>query len=569
MAAAERSDYTTPAGTAHSRHADVHHVSDEFDLEKVRRLTEAGCSSIIATSIDAIVSVDEAQRIILFNRGAEETFGYEAADVIGKPLDILIPEDMREAHREHVRKFAGSGQRARRMTRHRGVKGLRANGEIFEADASISVIEVDGEKIYTAALRDISAEVRTASLRQFLSDASHTLAEVIEFDDVLRKITGIVLPRMADYVVIDLLDFEGRVSRPIAVHRDPDQQHLLDELRRYPPADQQSGPARVLRSGLPDVVPVVDPAWLRAIARDEDHYRLLRRLGPRSVISLPLRARAHLIGAITCAIVTAERRYDAELLHFAEILAARAALSIDNASLYRELREAVRTRDEVLRIVAHDLRNPLNTIGLTVGVLAETMPPEMAEHCGPKLDVIQRSTERANLLIGDLLDAARIREGKLTLERRPIETAPLVEDAISLQQAQAEERHLHLEYDLPSGLPAIDADHHRILQVFGNLIGNALKFTPEGGRITVRAVPEDGEVHFSVVDTGRGIQPRAIARLFDPFWQGPDAPGGGTGLGLAICKGIVTAHGGRIWVESEVGVGTTVHFTIPTARSTS
>lgn len=535
-------------------------------MSAVERSNHDLCASIIAISSDAIVSIDEEQRITLFNRGAEAVFGYAAADVLGQPLDILIPEEVRAQHRQQVSEFGRSGISARRMSAHNKVIGRRANGERFPADASISQVEVDGKKIYTATLRDISEEVRAASLRQFLNDASHTLAESVAYDEVLAKIVGFVVPRLADYAILDLFDEEGRVTRPIALHRDPTRQELMEQLRCFPAGGHSAGAARVLRTGVAEVIPEVSATWLRAIARSEEHHRLLQQLAPRSAIILPLRARAHLVGVITCAFVTGERRYDPELLHTAERLAARAALAIDNAELYRDLQRTIRTRDEVLRIVAHDLRNPLNTIALSAGVLAETTPAALAHLYGPHLEVIRRSTEHANRLIGDLLDAARIREGKFSVELRPVTTAPLLEEAVTLQRSLVEEGGVRLEYQPAPDLPAIVADRDRILQVFANLIGNALKFTPDGGVITVRAWPEPGEVHFSITDTGPGIPARALPHLFEAFWQGQDGVGEGAGLGLAICKGIIAAHGGRIWVESQLGVGTTVYFTVPVAE---
>jgi signal transduction histidine kinase len=282
---------------------------------------------------------------------------------------------------------------------------------------------------------------------------------------------------------------------------------------------------------------------------------------------VPLQVRGEVIGAISCAFAESGRHYSEDSLRLAESLAGRAALAIDNASLYRGLQQALRLRDEVLRIVAHDLRNPLNTISLSTGVLVESMPPELAAHCGPQLQVIQRATDRANRLIGDLLDVARMHAGRLSLELHPEETRPLMEEVLALQQKLAEERGLRLEGRFPEFLPAINCDRDRILQVFANLIGNAIKFTPKGGTITVGAEPRDDEIRFSVADTGPGIPEDEIPHLFESFWQARAGGGEGTGLGLTICKGIITAHGGRIWVESERGAGATFYFTLPLADS--
>jgi PAS domain S-box-containing protein len=775
----------------------------------------ARCASITAISAAAILSIDEEQRITLFNRGAAESLGYAAEEGLGEPLDILRPEGVRDIHRQHVREFGLSRISARQMGERGRIMGRRMGGELFPADASISQVEVGGVKIYTAVLRDITAamhaqealrqannelsaliaasplaivvldqeervetwnpaaerllgwseaevlgkapphipselydeyrqireralhgmvttgiqtrrsckngstvairisvaplsgwggEVRgtialledeserrqaeeaqrrltaileatpdlvsmadpeghilyineagrrllgrtdveisgrifaefhpdwAASLvlreaiptairegswsgesailsrdgheipvaqvviahrnangqvdylstmmheitarkqaeeiQQFLIEASRTLSASIEFDQVLRSITGIIVPRLADYCIIDLLTPNDRTEQPLAVHRDPAKQELVAQLQSYPARrGHLADSSRVFQTGAPEVVPEVTDAWLRASASDEEHYHILQQLRPVSELIVPLQVRGEVIGAISCAFAESGRHYSEDSLRLAESLAGRAALAIDNASLYRGLQQALRLRDEVLRIVAHDLRNPLNTISLSTGVLVESMPPELAAHCGPQLQVIQRATDRANRLIGDLLDVARMHAGRLSLELHPEETRPLMEEVLALQQKLAEERGLRLEGRFPEFLPAINCDRDRILQVFANLIGNAIKFTPRGGTITVGAEPRGDEIRFSVADTGPGIPEDEIPHLFESFWQARAGGGEGTGLGLTICKGIITAHGGRIWVESERGAGATFYFTLPLADS--
>ena len=245
-------------------------------------------------------------------------------------------------------------------------------------------------------------------------------------------------------------------------------------------------------------------------------------------------------------------------------LARRAAMAIENARLYRAARLATQARDDTLAIVAHDVRNPIATIHLAATALdreiARGMSPEPAT-----VQVIIRAAKRANRLIQDLLDITRLEGGALSLAREPILPKVIVAEATEAQRVLAHASDVELTSQVEDDLPQISADHHRLLQVFENLIGNAMKFTPHGGRITIGAAAHDGEVRFWVKDTGAGIAPENLAHVFDRFWQVDRADRQGAGLGLPICKGIVEAHGGRIWVESTLGQGTTFEFTVPVA----
>ena len=230
------------------------------------------------------------------------------------------------------------------------------------------------------------------------------------------------------------------------------------------------------------------------------------------------------------------------------------------------LQQAVRVRDEVVAVVSHDLRNPLGTIAAATGVVLELdlRPEQRSEH----LRIVLRATERMTRLIEDLLDIARIEGGGLTLKPEDVPPDELVADALDLLRPQAIERGLNLSERIEPDLPRVRADRDRVLQVFSNLVGNALKFTREGGvGISVTGgVDGEDEVEFAVSDSGPGIDPEGLEHAFDRFWQLSRADRRGAGLGLAIARGIVAAHGGRIWVESRLGEGATFKFTLPSAR---
>ena len=228
------------------------------------------------------------------------------------------------------------------------------------------------------------------------------------------------------------------------------------------------------------------------------------------------------------------------------------------------LRRAVGSRDQVLAIVAHDLRSPLSAILLATQAL-ERRSIEVTEAEAKPLEMIRRQATRMNRLIQDLLDVAQIESGVLSVERRRVAVQPLLREVLDTHQAIAAAASMTLRLDIP-GPTDVWGDRERLLQVFENLIGNAVKFTPAGGIVSLGATPRESETVFWVADTGRGIPPEAVSRLFDRFWQANRADHRGAGLGLTIVKGIVEAHGGRIWVKSRPGVGTTIFFAVPNAQ---
>lgn len=234
--------------------------------------------------------------------------------------------------------------------------------------------------------------------------------------------------------------------------------------------------------------------------------------------------------------------------------------------------QAVSAREQILGIVSHDLRSPLNVISASAQLLQMLPSDARKEKEEDRLQAIIRSAERMNRLIGDLLDVSRIEVGRFSVERAPVDVAALLKEACAEFRTRAGEASLEFECEGEESLqslPKVSADRDRIFQVLENLVGNAIKFTPEGGQIILRVEPRDEDVVFSVSDTGPGIAEEDLEHLFDPYWRSKEAAEAGAGLGLSISRGIVQAHGGRIWAESEVGKGSTFHFTIPVAETES
>jgi len=243
-----------------------------------------------------------------------------------------------------------------------------------------------------------------------------------------------------------------------------------------------------------------------------------------------------------------------------------ASVALENARLFRAAQDATRARDDLVAIVSHDLRNPIHTIQMAASFLLEIAPVnDRRLHARRQLAVIQRSATRANRLIQDLLDVARIQAGGLAVDPVPVDVGSLVNEAVEAATPLASAAKLKVSSVVSEPVSSVASDRERVLQVFANLIGNAIKFTPKGGEIRILANLENSEVRFTVADTGPGIPPEHLTHVFDRYWQVKSTAKLGTGLGLSIAKGIVEAHGGRIWAESPPGSGAEFNFTLPVA----
>jgi PAS domain S-box-containing protein len=548
--------------------AQIEDITERKRLEDELRLAEATSSGILSISADAIISVDEQQCISLFNEGAEKIFGYSRAEVLGTPLDMLIPERYRAIHRQHLARLASEGTTARRMgDRTAAIFGLRKNGEEFPADAAISNLKIDGRTVLTVGLRDITEQKRLEREQRFLAEVGPVLAGSLDYQETLSTIANLAVREIADLCIVEVVEEDESVRRISVASRDPSKSWLCELLARLP--IDRSRPhlmQAVLETGRPALMQLPSEETIAALAQSEEHHRALRAAEIRSMVAAPLVAHGKLLGVMAFVSSSPARLYGPTDVRMAEELAHRAALSIENARLYLAAQRATKTRDEVLGIIAHDLRNPLNSIVLQANLLRRWGPEP--ERRSPKpADAIERAAARMNRLIQDLLDVARMEAGRLSVQAAPVDARQALSDAIEAQHTLAAAAGLTLRVEVPAELPEVWADQDRLFQVFANLIGNAVKFTKAGGRIVVGAVPRDGEVLFWVSDTGSGISADDMPHLFDRFWQGRNAGLQGAGLGLPIVKGLVEAHGGRIWVESTPGKGSTFFLTIPTASS--
>ena len=560
-------------------------MSTSYALTSASSVTERLLQGIIALAPDAVVSIDDQYRISIFNPAAERIFGYRSDEVVGQPLDLLLPESARGVHHAHLERFRDSPAGTRDMASRGRIWGRRKTGELFPADASISKLTVGPTTYFTAILRDVTHERRAEREREallarehaartvaesaeqrtaFLANASEILHSSLAVEETFDALLQLIVPRLAICCAVDVLEASGRVRRAHVVHGDPAMQAIADRIGAYPQRQTRYLTRHTIVEGEAELVEHVTDDFLRSIAEDEMHLSMLRALALSSLITVPLRAHGRVLGALVLARGAGATPYTAADLALAQELALRAASALDNARLYDQARRAVRARDDVLGVVSHDLRNPLSVIDMCVAALLGGGAPDRE-----MLATIQRSTHWAQRLIQDLLDVSAIEAGGLSLRQRPEDPAILVTRAVLLHEELAAEREISLVAEVPDGLPRIDVDADRVVQALGNLIGNALKFTPNGGMVRVGAADEGDRVRLFVSDSGSGVTSEHAPHVFDRFWTTRgSARARGSGMGLAIVRGIVDAHGGRVWLEPpQPGSGATFSLTLPVATA--
>lgn len=553
--------------------------------EDALRTSQARLAGIAASAMDAIVSIAEDGRVLFFNQAAERMFGMPAAEALGSSHERFLPQRYHATHAEQVRRFGQTGITARSMGAPGTVMALRADGEEFPVEATISQFLDGGQRIFTVIMRDITQRVRNDEERAqllrseqaarleaqdaqgYLRQATELLATALDVPSMLDVVVQGAVRALADGAFIEVVDGQdpGGAQTGIRWHaaggRDAQMAQRASRLREQVPWDDfPSGRMQVLRTGQPRLFADAEGPQVQAVLGER--IVAVREAGVRSCLLVPLTVRERTLGVLSCFILDpGRRRFDERDVAAAQDLARAAALAIDHALLYQQAQRAIGARDHVLRVVAHDLRGPLNAINLGAGWLLRS--PELSpERVQSHLERIQLAVSQADHLIGDLLDAARVAAGTLAVVLSPQRPAQLVAAAVEQVQLPAVERGLSLQVEVAEGLPVVQADRDRTLQVLANLLGNALKFTPAGGRITVRAMADGGTVIFAVSDTGPGIAKAHQQHLFAPFWQARPEEKQGAGLGLSIARGLVEAQGGKLWVESEEGAGATFAFTL-------
>lgn len=452
-----------------------------------------------------------------------------------------------------------------------------ALGAAYEVTA---LIEAEAKRIELLDLEQaarLKAE-RFAERLSFLAEAGQILAETLSYHDTLTRLAEMVVPRIADWCAIDVLNDGERLERVVVTHNDPGKAQFAYDIQRHYPTDPEAetGAYQVLNSGKPLFLEEVPDEWLVQVARDERHLDMLREVGFSSAIAAPLISRGKPLGVLTLVLAESGRRYDEDDLELAMQLAERAAIAVDNARLFAEakslnaeLEERVEARTEELKAAntelesftysaSHDLRAPLRGINGFSQALLEDYGDELDETAREYLRRIHAGAVRMGDLIDDLLALSRISRAEFTLER--VDLTALVCGVLEILQAAEPEREVELRIE-PYMYACADA--RLLLIALENLLGNAWKFTREEKNAVIE-VGSEAEGKFFVRDNGAGFDMKYANKLFVPFQRlHPTEAYGGTGIGLATSRRIFERLGGRLWGEGVEGEGATFHFTLP------
>jgi signal transduction histidine kinase len=431
---------------------------------------------------------------------------------------------------------------------------------------STPVVTEGGETWFCTALLDVTALRESERRLRYLSDLGESLGRSFGYEAVLEDVVRSAVPLLSDLCVLDAEDPNGESRRIAVAFADAEKQaRFAEPLRRFGPwKGAQTPEGRARASGRPTLFSVGSPDALAALVHDGAHAALLAEAGVSALMVVPLVARGHTLGVLSFAAAESRRSFGARELAFAEDVGRRIAIAMDNARLYEQAQRAVRARDSILAVVSHDLRTPLGAIVMTAAQLLDSPAREERRTQSRRaVDAIHRAAQAMNRMIGDLVDVASLDAGRFSIERRAVSSEALVVETLAMMRPFADRAGITLTLSGPASDVTAWCDRQRIIQVLANLVANAIKFTRRAGTVTLRAEVRLSEVRFVVIDTGAGISEGHLPRIFDRFWQARETAHLGTGLGLSIAKAIVEAHGGRIWAESRVGVGSTFFVTVP------
>jgi PAS domain S-box-containing protein len=532
---------------------------------------ESLLTAIVRSSDDAIVSKDLNSIVTSWNPAAERMFGYTAAEMIGRSIRTIIPED-----RQHEEDEVLARIRAGEAVDHFETIRKRKNGTFIDISLSISPVRdetgtiVGASKIardITERLRAREAEERNRRQAAFLSRLTASFGALLEPRQILSSLAELSVPYFADWCAVDVVQDSGQIERIALIHIDPEKAHRVTELRqRYENPRTPMSPTSVIRTGEPSVVLDVTDATLITIADgDPERLRLLRSLELLSYLCLPLTVQGRTFGAITMARSESGRRFDDEDVRIAEDAASRTALAVDNARAYEELQAANQLKDEFLATLSHELRTPLNAILGYARMLRSRVLKE--DRRDQALETLERNATTLTQMVEDVLDVSRIAAGKIRLHIQPVDLATVLGDALATITPAADAKGVRLESILESEVGRVSGDPDRLLQVIWNLLSNAVKFTPRGGRVQMRLQRVDSHVEVTVSDTGIGIHDDFLPHLFERFRQADSTTTrthGGLGLGLAIARRIVELHGGSIVAFSPgEGKGATFRVELP------
>jgi len=532
--------------------------------------------ALIENSSDAIALVSSEGMFLYISTSVQNVIGYTSEELLGHNGAEFIPPENLEyllAPLEEIMSTPGKTKTLEHQYLHK-------NGEVVWVESTITNLLHDPDiAAIVSNFRNITQRKQAEERQHVLNEVSNLLASPLDQHITLQEITHMLVPSLADYCRIAILDEQQQIRDITANHIEPEKIALVQALyEQYKDrASTSHGIQRLLANGKAELISVVSDEVLQTVADNPALVAVVTTLGLKSYMGVPLIARGKTIGAITFSSVQAHRSYNEEDVVFAQELARRIALALDNARLYQEaqaeiaerkqvevqLRQSEERKDAFIRMASHELKTPVTSLKGFTSVLQRRLSKQGDEQALTYLSKIDRQVNKLTKLINDLLDVSKIQTGKLTYQEERFDLVALVEEIVENIQGTTPTHTLEVR---KTGDVSIVGDRDRIGQVVINLLTNAIKYSPNAKRIAI-CVEQDGQnARVSVQDFGIGIAEQYQDKVFEQFYQINDPEEKtypGLGIGLHISNEIVKRHGGHMWVESSKGKGSTFYFTIP------
>jgi signal transduction histidine kinase len=539
-------------------------VHSPLELARELRASEARFRDVIERNADAIVVVDREGLVCFANPMAERLFGRAGAELVGTPIGFpLVAGETTEID-------------------------IVAQGTPRVAEMRVVESRWEGHAAYIASLRDITerkeaerdarrlireqaarhAAETLAQRQRFLLEGSAQLSASLDYATTLGTLAQLCVSGVSDWAVVFCTDREGHPERVEVAHRDAAKAAPVNELRALLSEHGTVHPiVEAISSHTPRLVERVDADVLATLCRNSREAELVRELGADSLIIMPMLARGRQVGGLVLVRTAPASAFDAGDMALAEDIAVRAALALDNASLYQEAKAANQARSDLLAVVSHDLRTPLTAIIGYADLLAMGIPDALSPASGEQVERIRKSAQHLLYLMNELLTFTRLDAGHETLHLHEVDVREVVREVATFVEPLARQHGLRVETALPEEPLPLRTDPDKLRQVLLNLAGNAVKYTPRGS-VNLCLSTDGTAAMVQVRDSGVGISAENLANIYDPFWQADASHrshDGGTGLGLSIVRRLVDLLGGSVQVESIVGEGTTFTLRVPRA----
>ena len=526
---------------AHGVRVALHNAAERKRVEA--QLQER--SQLLDLSYEPVLAWEFNGGITEWNAGCERLYGYSRDEAIGRVSHELLQTVPSMPLKQILETLTANKEWSGEL-RHRA-----RDGREIVVESRLQLFDKGDRLIVLESNHDVTLQRQAAERSAFMNQVGTVLAGSLDYETTLTAVANLAVPAIADWCAVDIVE-DAKLQRLAVAHVDPAKVEFARSLERYDDPTSPQSPKTVARTGSPVLVPVITREMIvQAANGDQERIRLVQSLGLVSYMCVPLVAHGRLLGALTLATAESHRHFSEDDLRFAQDVAHRAALAVDNARAYQSMQTADRLKDEFLATLSHELRTPLNAImGYARLLRSGSVSPDRTNNA---LDIVERNASVLTKLVEDLLDVSRIISGKVRLNIQPVDLPNVVREAAESLMPAAEAKQLRLQVTTDPDAGPISGDPDRLQQVVWNLVSNAVKFTPKGGRIQIRLERIDSHVDIIVSDTGVGIDPAVLPHIFERFRQADSAMTrqfGGLGLGLAIVRHLAELHGGTVHAMS-------------------